>query len=169
MAHRLIIRDRQQTNPADMCSVVVDPASTQGEVGAHIKSGWTHSRLSSPDVPHFHRTYDRGEGNVWCAPELIPFFLKKKNVCPYSLPSHLNWQTLWRHIIWVISLYFYAADVSPCQQAPWQSKMENPPLLKCCTWVSPFLPLWPHQPLGSPHGTPSPRPVPMVEKKKNTF
>lgn len=67
---------------------------------------------------------------------------------------HLRWQTLWLHIIWVISLYFYAADVSPCQQAPWQSKMENPPLLKCCTWVSllSFPSLCPHQLWGS-HGT----------------
>lgn len=55
---------------------------------------------------------------------------------PHHYIPHLSWQTLWLHIIWVISLYFYAADVSPCQQAPWQSKMENPPLLKCCTWVS---------------------------------
>ena len=49
-------------------------------------------------------------------------------LCHYI--PHLRWQTLWLHIIWVISLYFYAADVSPCQQAPWQSKMENPPSFK---------------------------------------
>lgn len=52
---------------------------------------------------------------------------------PFHSPSPGSWQPLGLHIIWVISLYFYAADVSPCQQASWQSKMENPPLLKCCT------------------------------------
>lgn len=56
---------------------------------------------------------------------------------PFHSPSSGSWQPLGLHIIWVISLYFYAADVSPCQQAFWQSKMENPPLLKCCTWVPP--------------------------------
>lgn len=56
---------------------------------------------------------------------------------PFHSPSSGSWQPLGLHIIWIISLYFYAADVSPCQQASWQSKMENPPLLKCCTWVPP--------------------------------
>lgn len=48
---------------------------------------------------------------------------------PCHYITHLSWQAFWLHIIWVISLYFYAADVSPCQQGPRQSKMENPPLL----------------------------------------
>lgn len=43
-------------------------------------------------------------------------------LCHYVL--HLPWQTLWLHIIWVISLHFYAADVSPCQRVP------PPPLTK---------------------------------------
>lgn len=46
-------------------------------------------------------------------------------LCHYVL--HLPWQTLWLHIIWVISLHFYAADVSPCQRAPTPS---SPPLDK---------------------------------------
>lgn len=52
--------------------------------------------------------------------------------------SHQSGQALWLHITGVISLYFYAADVSPCQQPPpprpplptpasRQRKMEKPP------------------------------------------
>lgn len=70
---------------------------------------------------------------------------------------HLCWQTLCLHIIWVISLHFYAADVSPCQQGPWQSKDGEPSsFLKCCTWNSllSFPSLSPHW-LSESHGMPS--------------
>lgn len=82
----------------------------------------------------------------------------------YILPPRR--QTLWLPIIWVISLYFYAADVSPCQQAPWQSEMENPPLSECCTWVSllPFPSLCPHRLPGIPRDA-VPCPVLMVGKQ----
>lgn len=58
--------------------------------------------------------------------------------CPSPRPDVLRlcWQTLCLHIIWLISLYFYPADVSPCQQPPPppphpdKAKMENPPLFK---------------------------------------
>lgn len=166
MAERLIIRDTQQTNPADTCFVAFVPVSTQ-RWGTLWHAEWTYSnfsfQLSSSNATMcqigFYLFMDEGGLHfVFFSP--YPFFggmrvgwmLSIHILCHNIL--HLRRQTLWLHIIWVISLYFYAADVSPCQQAPWQSKMENPPLLKCCTWVSllSFPSLCPHQLWGS-HGT----------------
>lgn len=47
MAEGLIIRDRQQTNPAHVCFVVVVPVSTQGEVHFDIRGSTWGERIAA--------------------------------------------------------------------------------------------------------------------------
>lgn len=154
MAPRLIIRDRQQTTLLMCVFVVAAPVSTQSEVHFDIHFVWTCTSLSFETFAVYTHTHisPRRVGRV-CErtnPEKlhhIPFqvhgvirMLSIHILCHYV--THLSWQVPWLHIIWVISLYFYGADVSPCQQAPdkarWRTLLfesvgnESP--------LSPFLP-----------------------------
>lgn len=117
-------------------------------------------------------------GSLWGVEQLTRFQIEdgcfEPHFCKeWKLPIHilclyvlnLCWQTLWLHIIRVISLYFYAADGCPCQQAPWQSKMENPPSFKVLHMSLPSLLSFPlHTPTQRIPWDTVPRPILMVGK-----
>lgn len=90
-------------------------------------------------------------GSILCL--LSPYLLGQGVTLMWSIHSlhhyipHLSWQTLWQLMIWVISLYFDAADVSPCQQAPLTKQDGEPSSFKVL-----------HMSLPSPLSSPPPTP-----------
>lgn len=154
-----------------MCFVVVVPVSTQGEVhfDTWINLGWTYTclsfELSSLDTqtPCSARSFFT---SAWTRKHFVSFepvpfgaWGWTDAVYPYSLPLHspstladpltaynLSHQSLFLHS------RCFPMSAGPLTKQ--ESKMENPPVLKCCTWVSllSFPSLCLHQPSGS-HGT----------------